>query len=129
MFLLGCQDLIIIIDHKPLLSIFNNRDLGTIMNPQILKLKEKTLLYSFTIQYCLGKWPKAADVVSRNPPKPLDHQYPLSENYVPHHPKNPYTKQKKLRQPLTRSVLFRLQPLIALLGKRLPVTNLLQWNP
>ena len=69
MFVLGCQDLIVITDHEPLVSIFNNRDLCTITNPRILKLKEKTLQYSFTIQYCPGKWHKAADAVSRNPPK------------------------------------------------------------
>ena len=62
-------------------------------------------------------------------PKPLDHQYPLSKNYITHHPQNHYTKQKKLRWPLTRSVLFCLQPLTALLQKHFPVTNLLQWNP
>ena len=69
MFVLGCQNLIVITDHKPLLSIFNNRDLCTIMNSQILKLKENTLQYSFTIPYCPSKWHKAADAVSRNPPK------------------------------------------------------------
>ena len=40
---------------------------------EILKLnrktKRKTLQYSFTIQYCPGKWNKAADAVSRNPHK------------------------------------------------------------
>ena len=41
MSVVGCQYLIVITDHKPLLSIFNNRDLCTIMNPQISKSKEK----------------------------------------------------------------------------------------
>ena len=67
-FVLGCQDLIVITDHKPLLSIFNNRDLGTIINPRNLKLKERTLQYIFAIQYCPGKLHKAADAISRNPP-------------------------------------------------------------
>ena len=43
MFVLGCKDLIVITDHKPLLNIFNHRDLSTITNPQLFKLKEKTL--------------------------------------------------------------------------------------
>ena len=33
------------------------------------KIKRKTLQDSFTIQYCPGKWHKAAGAVSRNPPK------------------------------------------------------------
>ena len=67
MFVLGCKDLIVIKDHKPLLNIFNYRDLSTIANPRKFKLKGKTLQYRFTNQYCLGKWHKAADAVSRNP--------------------------------------------------------------
>ena len=64
MFVLGCKDLIVITDRKPLLSIFNHRNLSTITNPELFKLKEKTLQYHFTIQYCPGKWHKAADAVS-----------------------------------------------------------------
>ena len=29
----GCPNLFVAIDHKPLLSIFNDRDLGSILNP------------------------------------------------------------------------------------------------
>ena len=124
MFVLGCQDLIVITDHKPLLSIFNNRDLGTIMNPQILKSKEKT--FSTVSQYntALANGIRLQMLFHGIHQKPLNHQYPLSKNYVPHHPQNHYTKQKKLRWPLTPPVLFHLQPLIALLQKPLPVTNL-----
>ena len=32
MFVLGCKDLILIADHKPLLNIFNHSDLSTITN-------------------------------------------------------------------------------------------------
>ena len=42
-FVLGCKDLIVITNHKPLLNIFDHRDLSTITNPQLFKLKEKTL--------------------------------------------------------------------------------------
>ena len=41
MSVVGCQYLIVITDRKLLLSIFNNRDLCTIMSPQISKSKEK----------------------------------------------------------------------------------------
>ena len=33
MFVLGCKDLIVITDHKPLLKIFDHSDLSTITNP------------------------------------------------------------------------------------------------
>ena len=35
-------------------QIFNHRDLSTIINPRILKLKEKIPKHCFTLQYCLG---------------------------------------------------------------------------
>ena len=38
---LGCPNLFIAMDHKPLLGVFSNRDLDAIDNPCIVKLKEK----------------------------------------------------------------------------------------
>ena len=37
-FIHGCQNLIVVTDHKPLLGIFNDRDLSSIPNPRISKL-------------------------------------------------------------------------------------------
>ena len=45
LFTLGCNNLIVSTDHKPLLGIFNDRALGDITNPRIQSLKEKTLRY------------------------------------------------------------------------------------
>ena len=67
MFVLGCNNLIVTIDHQPLLGIFNNRNLGTITNPRIQKLKSHTLRFRFTSQYCPGKWMCGPDAMSRNP--------------------------------------------------------------
>ena len=67
MFILGCKSLTIATDHKPLLGIFGNKDITKIMNPRILKLKEKTLKYDFEVKYNPGKWNRAADALSRNP--------------------------------------------------------------
>ena len=55
MFVLGCKDVIVIKGHKPLLNVFNHRDLSTITNSRKFKIKEKTLQYRFTYRYCLGK--------------------------------------------------------------------------
>ena len=49
-------------------------------NPRLIRLKERTLHYTFTIQYNPGKWHRAADALSRNP-----HQSPaeLNEIFLP----------------------------------------------
>ena len=66
MFVTGCPNLIVATDHAPLLGIFGDRELDKISNPRLFKLKEKTLLYRFTIQHCPGKWHRGSDAMSRN---------------------------------------------------------------
>ena len=41
-FALGCEDLFIGTDHKPLIGLLENSDLESIDNPRLLRLKEKT---------------------------------------------------------------------------------------
>ena len=67
LFTLGCPNLIVITDHKPLLGILNERDLGTIKNPRIRRLKEQTLDFHFSIKFCPGKLHAGADALSRHP--------------------------------------------------------------
>ena len=67
MFILGCNDLIVITDHKPLLGILNDRDLSSIDNSRLSNLKEKTFKFGFKIQYNPGKWHRGPDALSRNP--------------------------------------------------------------
>ena len=67
MFVLGCPDLIVATDHKPLVPILNGRRLDLITNPRLLKLREKTLPYRFTAQHIPGPLNVAADAASRNP--------------------------------------------------------------
>jgi len=66
MFVLGCP-LIVVVDHKPLLGILNDRSLEGIANPRLLRIKERTLRYQFTIQHNAGKWHRGADAMSRHP--------------------------------------------------------------
>ena len=47
--ILGCNDLTVATDHKPLLGLLNNRSLANIGNRRLLNLKEKTLDYRFNI--------------------------------------------------------------------------------
>ena len=66
-FVLGCKDLIIAVDHKPLLKIFGDRALDDISNNRLRNLKEKTLRYKFTMIHIPGVKNKAADTTSRHP--------------------------------------------------------------
>ena len=69
MYTLGCPNLILAVDHNPLTRILNDRRLDTITNPRILKLKEKTLPYTYRIVYVPGgsNAMKVADALSRHP--------------------------------------------------------------
>ena len=53
-FVIGCPDLTIAVDHKPLLKVFGNRSLEAIPNPRLRNLKEKTLKYRFRIAHVPG---------------------------------------------------------------------------
>ena len=66
-FTLGCKDLLVVTDHKPLLKIFSDRTLDEIPNPRLFRLKQRTLPWSFNIEYLPGKTNKAADATSRYP--------------------------------------------------------------
>ena len=82
MFTLGCNNLVISVDHKPLLGIFNDhRDLQSIDNPRLQRFKESTVAWKYTIVHNPGKWHRGPDAMSRNPPE-LNHFTTCSENYV-----------------------------------------------
>ena len=66
-FVLGCSNLIVAVDHKPLLRIFRDRSLDAICNPRIRNLKEKTLRYRFHMMHIPGVKIRAADALSRRP--------------------------------------------------------------
>ena len=66
-FVLGCEDLIVAVDHKPLLKISGDRSLEDIPNSCLRNLKEKTLRYRFRVTHVPGMKNKAADSMSRRP--------------------------------------------------------------
>ena len=53
MFTLGCPNLTLVVDHRLLLRVLNNRSLDSIENPRLLKLKENP---SFQFQDCSRVW-------------------------------------------------------------------------
>ena len=71
-FTLGCDNLIVVTDHKPLLKVFGDRNLEDIHNPRLLSLKEKTLMWRFKIVHIPGKVNKIPDATSRYPSSPPD---------------------------------------------------------
>ena len=66
-FVLGCPNLIVTTDHRPLVPILNSKRLDLIKNPRLLDFKEKTLMYTFTAQHVKGALNSAADAASRHP--------------------------------------------------------------
>ena len=66
-FVLGCNNLVIAVDHKPLLKVFGDRSLDQISNPRLRNLKEKTLIYHFRMVHISGTKNRASDAISRHP--------------------------------------------------------------
>ena len=62
----GCDNLIIITHHKPLVKIFG-RTLDEITNSRLFRLKQRTLPWRIDIEHLPGKSNSAADAASRNP--------------------------------------------------------------
>ena len=71
-FVLGCPNLLIAVDHKPLLKLFGDRSLEDIPNPRLRNLKEKTLRYKFNMIHIPGVKQCVADGLSRHPVDPAE---------------------------------------------------------
>ena len=54
-FTLGCEPLIVVVDHKPLCGLLNDKSLEEITNLRLIRMKEKTLKWKFTVVYKPGK--------------------------------------------------------------------------
>ena len=69
--MLGCKKLIVAPDHRPLLDLFldlfYDKSLESVENPRLRKLKEKTLVFSFTMVHIPGRNHQGPDAMSRNP--------------------------------------------------------------
>ena len=63
----GCDNLVVITDHKPLVKIFGDRTLDEIINSRLFRLKQRTLPWRFDIKHLPGRTNHAADATSRHP--------------------------------------------------------------
>ena len=63
----GCDNLVIVTDHKPLVKIFGDRTLDEITNSRLFRFKQRTLPWKFEIQHLPGTSNTAADAASRHP--------------------------------------------------------------
>ena len=82
MFTLGCDNLFVSVDHKPLLGILNDhRELRNIDNPRIQRIKESTFGWKFSIVHNPGKWHRGPDAMSRNPPDDTHYVTDTTNNY------------------------------------------------
>ena len=68
----GCDRLIVVTDHKPLLKLFGDRTLDEITNPRLFRLKQRTLLWRFSIIHAPGKSNFFSDATSRHPVQDSD---------------------------------------------------------
>lgn len=103
-FTLCCSDLVVAMDHKPLLSILGDRCLDNVPNPRLRNLKEKSLRYRFRVVRIPGVRHAAADAVSRHPvgePVPMnlsdDIATVLDPNNTPPQPSLPQSFLAALR--------------------------------
>ena len=83
MFVLGCPELHVVVDHEPLVRLLSDRELADIPNPRLFRIKEKTLPYRYKIHYSPGI-DNPADPLSRHPhdPAPPDESDDLDSSCV-----------------------------------------------
>ena len=63
----GCDNQVVITDHKPLVKIFGDRTLDEITNSRLFRLKQHTLPWRFDIKHLPGRTNHAADATLRHP--------------------------------------------------------------
>ena len=65
-FLRGCPSIKVLTDHRPLVGLFD-KQLDEMVNPRLLRLREKLVNYSLLVEWVPGKTHLIADALSRAP--------------------------------------------------------------
>lgn len=63
----GCPQLLVLVDHKPLLGLLTYRGLVEINNPRLETIPEKTMRWSFKIEHVAGAKKFGPDALSQIP--------------------------------------------------------------
>ena len=84
-FVLGHPNLILCVDHKPLLATMGNQALADIPNPRLLDFKIKSLAFRFKPVYVPGKLHVTADALSRRSDSPIASLPPARTQQDPTH--------------------------------------------
>ena len=72
-FILGLENLILCIDHKPLLAILGTKqNLADIPNPRLMNVKLKSMMYRFRVKHIKGKDHVIPDTFSRRQDSPIN---------------------------------------------------------
>ena len=72
-FILGLENLILCIDHKPLLAILGTKqNLADIPNPRLMNVKLKSMMYRFKVKHIKGKDHVIQDTFSRRQDSPIN---------------------------------------------------------
>ena len=66
-FLAGLPHFDVVVDHRPLVTILNHKQLSAIDNPRLQRMREKLSLYSFTTSWQKGSAHVIPDALSRAP--------------------------------------------------------------
>ena len=66
-FTMGCDDLLVVVDHKPLTKLLGDRSLNEITNPRLFRIKQRTLPWVYEIAWLPGKGNDFSDAASRHP--------------------------------------------------------------
>ena len=69
----GCQKLLILVDHKPLIGLLTKRELGAIKNPCLEHLAERLLRWTFKIEHVAGASNHGPDALSWFPGPATSH--------------------------------------------------------
>ena len=83
-FILGLENLTLVIDHKPLLAILGNKQsLADIPNPRLMNIKLKSMMYRFKVKHIPGKDHVIPDAFSRRQDSPISQTDNILSNVLP----------------------------------------------
>ena len=73
-FTMGCLQLSVVTEHKPLVKVLDTKPLDDVMNPRLFRLKQHVAMWKFDIAHLPGRCNWAADAASRKPMGPADEE-------------------------------------------------------